>query len=87
MPRNFELDRAGIGQVLRSSQMAAATNAAAQAVAAALPAGADVYVHPFISDRAGAVVIVAGNTPAAESKAGLLAHAATAAGLEFRGSA
>lgn len=82
---SVRIDYAGIGRILRSSEMAAAVDGAAQAVAAALPSSAEVYVHPFTTDRAGAVVIAAGNTPGNESKSGLLASAATRAGLEFRG--
>lgn len=84
---NFRLDAAGIGQVLRSPAMAAAVQEAAAGVAAALPSKATVYVHPIVTDRAGAVVILAGHTAAAESKSGILASAATQAGLEFRGRA
>lgn len=87
MADRVRLDYAGIGRVLRSSEMAAAVQSAAGAVAAALPAGVQVTVDPHTTDRAAATIVVTGHTGPAESKSGMLATAASRAGLEYRGSA
>jgi len=82
----FKLDRAGIGEVLKSSEMAGAVSAAADAIAANLPADVDVYLEPFTSDRAGVTIGMAGrNIAGREAKNGEVSGAARAAGLDFRG--
>lgn len=85
MPADFELDRAGIGEILRSDDMASAVRAAADAVADNLRArGVDaVYVDTYTTDRAAASVTIpfsAGD----ELKNGRLIDAATAAALDVR---
>lgn len=85
MARDFELDRAGIGEILRSDEMASAVRAAADAVADNLRARgvADVYVDTYTTDRAAASVTIPFSYDD-ELKNGRLIDAATVAALDVR---
>lgn len=82
----FKLDQKGIGEILRGAPMAAAVDAAAQAVASELRArGIDaVYVDHYVTDRTAAAVSIPSSV-GDELKRGRLLDAASAAGLEVRG--
>lgn len=81
----FKLDEKGIGEILKGAPMAAAVEAAAQAVASELRArGAEAYVDLYVTDRAAAAVSIA-TSVGDELKRGRLVDAASAAGLEVRG--
>lgn len=84
----FELDYAGVGEILRSPEMAAAVAEAAGAVAAELNQRgvATVYVDHYVTDRAAASVTVPASR-ASELVSGRLLDAATRAGLDVRGHA
>lgn len=82
---SFNLDRAGIGEILRSADMAKAVGEATDALAGELRARGvdDVYVDTYVSDRAAATVTIP-TTASAELVDGVLIDAATAAGLDVR---
>lgn len=81
----FEPDRDGIAELLRSPDMAAAVGEAANTVAAELRdrGVTDIYMDPYVSDRAGVIVTIA-QTNSEELVNGLLIDAATAAQLDVR---
>lgn len=86
-----ELDRAGIGSMLKSGPIPDAVNAAAHRIAANVrlpadsPDGSDVVVERYVTDRGAAAVVV--RHPWAtrlEAKYGLLSRAAGSAGFTVR---
>lgn len=81
----FRLDRAGIGEILRSPDMATAIAEATDAIGDELRARGvdDVYVDAYVSDRAAAIVTIS-HSASTELVDGRLVDAATAAGLEVR---
>lgn len=84
----FKLNPAGIAEIAKGSEMASLVLGAANAVAAGVPSDLNVYVEPYVSDRAGATVTIsAPHAGGVEAKYGVLASAASAAGLQFRGTA
>lgn len=82
---DFRLDRAGIGEILRSADMANAIAEATDAIGDELRARGvdDVYVDAYVSDRAAAIVTIP-HSASAELVDGRLVDAATAAGLDVR---
>jgi hypothetical protein len=82
----FVLNPAGIAELAKSAGTAAAASGAAHDVASRLPASMNAYVDTYVTDRAAASVTVSGpNAAGREARAGAIAAAATAAGLEYRG--
>jgi hypothetical protein len=79
-----KIDQAGIAEILRGPDVAAASAAGAAAVVAALPPGVEGYIDYYVTDRAVASVTIA-SSRGRELKYGDLAAAATRAGLEYRG--
>lgn len=82
---SFELDEDGIGEILRSPQMAGIVREAANAVAveAGLRGADQVWVDHYQTDRAAAAVTIPYSRDD-EIKYGILIDAATAAGLDVR---
>lgn len=81
-----ELDRAGIGAVLRST-LRTLVNDAAHRVAAnvKVASGVPVVMRPYTTDRAAASVTIQHRDGAAmQAKNGALTRAAAAAGLEVK---
>lgn len=77
-----KLDTAGVGEVLKSGEMAAVITGLAQSVAANVARG-DVVVDSYVTDRAAASVTI--REPQAmlwQARDGILTKAASAAGLE-----
>lgn len=88
MPRDVQVDEAELGRVLRSAEVSAAVLEVAGQVAANARAGirsGQVYVRPYVTDRAAAAVTVAHPRALAwQARDGVLTRAAAAAGLEVR---
>lgn len=88
----FKLDRAGVGEILRSAEMAAVVDDLAEQLAAQVRAGisdpdvaAAVDVDSYVTDRAAAAVtIVHPAGMALQARNGVLTRAAAAAGLDVR---
>ncbi|GAA4680494.1 hypothetical protein [Nocardioides nanhaiensis] len=87
-----QLDRAGVGAILRTGEVPAAVNATAETIASGvrsrLPSDGlgDVVVERYTTDRGAAAVVV--RHPRAvglQAKYGILTSAASAAGLTVRG--
>ena len=79
-----ELDIKGIGEILKSKEVADLMNSTAQKVAAA--AGPDAEVERYTTDRQAAAVVVKDRDAAGkQAKTGFLTRAAAAAGLEVKG--
>lgn len=82
----FKLNPAGIAEIMQGGEMAAVVRSAADAVASGISSDFDVFLEDYVSDRAGTTVTVsAKNAAGIEAKYGVLASAASAAGLEYRG--
>lgn len=84
-----QLDRAGIGAILRGSDARALVNGAAQSVAAGVrvPDGGRVEISEYTTDRAGAAVeVIHPKAAGLQARDGILTAAAAAAGLQVRGS-
>lgn len=85
MSRGFELhlDYGAVGNVLRSSDVAAVMRHKAEEVAAIVrPSATETFVDDYVTDRAAASVTVIDWDEAHELKYGDLTDAAAAAGLE-----
>jgi hypothetical protein len=83
----FELDRAGVGRILKSQDAAAMVARAAQKIAsdAEASSGMPVDVDEYTTDRAAATVVIAHPGGMAEqAKHGTLTRAAAAIGAEVR---
>lgn len=85
----FELDSAGVREVLRSPEVRTMVDEAAQAVAgqvrAAVPAPESVAVHPYATDREAARVTVADRRAMGwQARDGILTRAAGAIGAEVK---
>ncbi|MFE0039439.1 hypothetical protein [Streptomyces sp. NPDC059015] len=86
---SFRLDRAGVSEALRSSEVRHLTSAVAERVGArvraGLPSGTDVRVDHYTTDRAASVVVIADVRGMAwQARDGVLTRAAGAEGLEVR---
>lgn len=86
---DFELDHAGIAEILKSSGVRAVVSAAASSIASAVrssePEADDVVVDNYTTDRAAASVTVRDvRAKGWQAKNGLLTRAAASAGLEVR---
>ncbi len=92
MTWKVQLDRQGVGAILRSPELSTAVTGLARTVAsnvmARLPSDrydADVVVEPYTTDRGAAAVVVRHpQARALEAKFGILSNAAAAAGLSVR---
>lgn len=84
----FVPDRAGIGRILKSAEMARAVKSATDATAANAEALTKfpIETHAHITDRAVGTVLIAHPAGASEqAKNGVLTKAASAAGLDVGG--
>lgn len=84
-----QLDRAGIGSILRSADARALVDGAAQSVAANVRGTMPVVVEVshYTTDRAAAAVeVIHPEAAGLQAKHGLLTAAAAAAGFQVRGS-
>ena len=85
MSWKVELDRAGIGAILRSPEAAKLANEAAAKVAANIRG--DTEIEPYTTDRAAAAVVHKDRDAAGQqAKHGTLTAAAAAAGMPVSGS-
>ncbi len=85
----FKLDYKGVGELLKSDEIAKAVNAAAAAIAAIVDVGsvteAQVTVREYTTDRRAAAVSIAHPAGLAiEAKYGALAKAAASVGLTVK---
>lgn len=80
-----KLDTAGVGEVLKSGEMASAINALAASVAGGVSVPAEVTVDSYTTDRAAAsVTIKDARGMLWQARDGVLTRAAAGAGLEVR---
>ncbi|UVT24972.1 hypothetical protein NXT08_22485 [Rhodococcus pyridinivorans] len=85
----FRLDRAGVGEILKSDPVRAMCNGVAEQVAGIVRAevgdDVEVLVRPYTLDRAAASVVIADPEGALmQARDGNLTRAAAAVGLEVR---
>jgi hypothetical protein len=85
----FQLDRAGIAEILKSQEMAAAVDDLAEKIAADVRSTVDddvpVDVDSYTTDRAAAAVTIVHPTGMGlQARNGVLTRAAAAAGLDVR---
>lgn len=89
MLERFELDSAGVREILRGQEVRELIDGLADEVAgnvrALVPAGTEIEVRGYTTDRGAATVVVAdAQAMAWQARDGILTRAAGAAGLEVR---